>query len=347
MSFLSDAFEGHFDELGTDISHAGSSLMHHPSEMYETLGGAAALATGGLALGALPELGAAGAAAEGGADVGGLFSGMFGGAGGVPWLGTGAEAAASATDTAGTLGFGTTAIGSGGGDIASIGEGAAVNAGGAAIDPLASSGGSMALSDAAAGVGGATPSQPGFFSGITDSLMHPTLGGIGKGLGVAAAGAGLGMNLLHGNQTDPNQQKLQDLAGQLGAQGQVLESYLKTGKLPPALQAQLDQWEASKKAQIIAGYAARDKNNPAAADPRFNSALAQDLSNLKLQGLAQMAEVQVQMLNTGLKETGMSMELYQMLTKLDEQQNKDLMDSIGRFAAALGGGFGGAPARAA
>ena len=73
MSFLSDLVEGHFSNLGTDISHAGSSLMSHPSELYETLGGAAALATGGLALGALaPE---AGAVAGGGS----LFSGLFGG----------------------------------------------------------------------------------------------------------------------------------------------------------------------------------------------------------------------------------------------------------------------------
>ena len=60
--------------------------------------------------------------------------------------------------------------------------------------------------------------------------------------------------------------------------------------------------------------------------------------------IAAMAQVQVQMLNTGLKETGMSMELYQMLTKMDEQQNQDLMKSISTFAAALGGGFGGSKA---
>jgi hypothetical protein len=43
MSFLSDAAEGNWSHLGTDISHAGSSLMNHPTEMLE-LGGAAARA---------------------------------------------------------------------------------------------------------------------------------------------------------------------------------------------------------------------------------------------------------------------------------------------------------------
>ena len=136
--------------------------------------------------------------------------------------------------------------------------------------------------------------------------------------------------------------ELDALAGQLGSQGQVLESYLKTGKLPPALQAQLDQAKQSEKARIIAGAAARGQPT----DPRMNSALAQELNNVDTNAIAAMAKVQVDMLNTGLKETGMSMELYQMLTKLDMQQNEDLMKSISSFAAALGGGFGGAPARA-
>jgi ABC-type phosphate transport system auxiliary subunit len=151
------------------------------------------------------------------------------------------------------------------------------------------------------------------------------------------------MNLLKGNQIDPNQAKLQDLAAQLGSQGQVLESYLKTGKLPPAMQASLDQAKASEKARIIAGYAQRGQPT----DPRLNSALAQELNNVDTNAVAAMAKVQVDMLNAGLKETGMSMELYQMLTQLDLKQNEDLMKSIANFAAALGGGFGGAPAKAA
>lgn len=346
MSFLSDAFEGNFSHLGTDLSHAGSSLMSHPSELYETLGGAAALATGGLALGALPELGAAGAAAEGGGMLGGLFGG-------------GADAAAAggvagAADTAGALGYGT-----------------------AVADPIAAAvpgleGAGSGLGTAAGGASGAGGAAPGAFdigaaqegSGIVqgiasnpaysgappgnfvDTLTSPsqwTLPGVGKGLGVAAAGAGLGMNLMRGNQMDPNQQKLSDLAGQLGSQGQVLESYLKTGKLPPALQTQLDQAKAAEKARIISGYAQRGLPT----DPKLNSGLTQDLNNVDTNAIAAMAQVQVNMLNTGLKETGMSMELYQMLTQLDMKQNEDLMKSISSFAAALGGGFGGSPARMA
>ncbi len=344
MSFLSDLFEGHTSNLGTDLSHAGSSLMNHPTEMLE-LGGAAAL---GAAPFVLPELLGGAGALSGAAEGGGMLSGLFGGgeaaaAGGADALAltgeAGSEIAASpaiqAIDSAigggANAGFDASVINPATGVDVLSGENPL-------LGEIGGAGGGAA--SAAGGAGGAAPAAGG--GGFMSSLnpANWTLGGVGKGLGVAAAGAGLGMNMLRGNQVDPNQQKLQDLAGQLGSQGQVLESYLKTGKLPPALQAQLDQAKASEKARIIAGAAARGQPT----DPRMNSALAQELNNVDTNAIAAMAKVQVDMLNTGLKETGMSMELYQMLTQLDMKQNEDLTKSISTFAAALGGG---SPGRAA
>ena len=343
MSFLSDAFEGNFSHLGTDLSHAGSSLMNHPSELYETLGGAAALATGGLALGALPELGAGAGLLGAGADSGILTGGAA--------LGVDPAAYAAASE-AGTeaLGYGTqvasgltNAAGESLGSIDPLAQGAAgaTDTGiGTGIDPLSQTAFSAPGSAPGAAGPAATPPPGGNFMDTLTSPSQWTLPGVGKGLGVAAAGAGLGMNMLRGNQVDPNQQKLADMAQQLGSQGQVLESYLKTGKLPPALQASLDQAKASAKARLISGYAQRGQPT----DPKLNSALAQELNNLDLQAVADMAKIQVDMLNTGLKESGMSMELYTMLTKMDEQQNQDLMKSIQSMAMALGGGFGGSKA---
>jgi hypothetical protein len=81
LSFFSDLFSGNFSSLGTDIEHAPSSLASHPSELYETLGGIGALATGGLAAGGLlgAGLGDLGAATAGLGDIGG---GTAAGAGG-------------------------------------------------------------------------------------------------------------------------------------------------------------------------------------------------------------------------------------------------------------------------
>src|SRR6266436_6357932 len=99
MSFLSDLFEGNFGNLGTDISHAPSSLAAHPDEIAELAGGAALVAAPFL----LPEIGAAlgvGGLAEGAVDVGGAALASEGGLAadlGIADIGAAAEGATGAT----------------------------------------------------------------------------------------------------------------------------------------------------------------------------------------------------------------------------------------------------------
>ena len=94
ISFLTDLFEGHFNQLGTDLSHAPSSLAAHPDQLAETLGGAALIGGGILGLGAL---GAdAGIAGAGAADLG---------ATGALDLGAGADLAAAGDVAAGAADF--------------------------------------------------------------------------------------------------------------------------------------------------------------------------------------------------------------------------------------------------
>jgi hypothetical protein len=355
MSFFSDLFEGNFSSLGTDLSHAPESLAKHPSELYETLGGAAALATGGLGLGLL--------GAEGGAGTLGSLGGFLG-EGGAGGLGTavasGADSAgldalaagaapevAPAVDAASTLGGGSGAwptgnlfgldagitgeggstLGAAGGDITGSAGGA--GGGGTFFDSSAASaayGGGSAAPGGGAGGGG----------GILDSIMHPTLGGLSKAAGIGVSGGLLGYDLLKGNPVDSNQKVLQQQAAQLGAQGQALQSYLTSGTLPPALKAQLDQATKAEKARIVSGYASRGQPT----DPNQNSALAQDLNAVDTNAIAAMASTQIQLMNTGIQETGMSSALYETLVKLDTAQNDQLMKAIQGFAAALGGGGG-------
>jgi hypothetical protein len=109
MSFLTDLFEGDFNNLGTDLSHTFSSLANDPTELAETLG------VGGLIAApfVLPELGAAfgiGGAADV-AGVGGLTdaaAGATGGAGLVDAATGAATAGAGVTDLS-TLGPATDA----------------------------------------------------------------------------------------------------------------------------------------------------------------------------------------------------------------------------------------------
>jgi hypothetical protein len=339
MSFLTDLVEGHDSNLGNDITG-----MFRPNEIGQTLEGAGLLAggllTGGALLGGAGGLfgagAGAGAAADAGAgvDVGGMFSSIFGNT-----AGASTDAAVTAADPLSLVAplppSPPTGIpgdpGLGGGPIGSQLPTASAATGGST--PYGFAGTDAEQFGMTTGTPSAAPPQSSFLSTLTNPSQW-TLGGVGKVAGVAAAGAGLGMDVLNRNKMDPNQAMLAQQAAQLGQSGQVLESYLKTGKLPPALQAQLDQAVAAEKARIVSGYAA--KGMP--TDPNQNSALAQDLNNVQTNAIAAMANVQVEMMNTGLKETGLSSQLYQMLTQLDLQQNKDLMSAISSFAAALGGG---------
>ena len=70
MSFLSDLVEGNWSNLGTDISHAPSSLANHPTEIAELLGGAGLALGGAGALGLLGDVGVLGGAAAGAGDLG-------------------------------------------------------------------------------------------------------------------------------------------------------------------------------------------------------------------------------------------------------------------------------------
>src|SRR5712691_4923594 len=140
MSFLSDLFEGNFDNLGTDISHAPSSLAAHPAEIGELAGGAAliaapfllpeiagALGTGALAEGAI-DVGGAALAEEGGTLAADLGIGDIGAAAGAATAETAAgEAApflaADTLDFGGALGAAGdfASLGGAGGEFASLG----------------------------------------------------------------------------------------------------------------------------------------------------------------------------------------------------------------------------------
>ena len=100
MSFLSDLFEGNFDKLGTDITHAPDSLSRHPEEIAELAGGAALIAAPFL----IPEIGAGLAGAFGASDLGAL-------AGGELALAEGAGLGAEAATGAGFLGSEALALG--------------------------------------------------------------------------------------------------------------------------------------------------------------------------------------------------------------------------------------------
>ena len=102
-------------------------------------------------------------------------------------------------------------------------------------------------------------------------------------------------------------------------------------------QAKLDQATQAAKARIISNHA----KNGMPTDPSQNSALAQELNSVDMNAVGAMAQAQIDMMKTGLSETGLSTQLYEMLVKMDRQNNTDLMNAISSFASALGGGSRG------
>jgi len=348
------------------------------------LGGGAIAGLAGLGGGAAVAGGAADVAATGGGfdlatigpgvtEAGGALTGADA-AGGVA-LGFAGDAAAggSGIDTINAaLGITGGAGGSDAGsalalaapDAAPLGTTAGAAAGSAPLSLSADAGYDLStigpgVSSTGGAVTGATPaaSTPSFW----DSLVSGAKGSLTKNpLGIAAAGAGLGLSFLRGNKTDPNQQALQAEAPQLLAQGQALtasgqqlQTYLTSGTLPPALQSQVTSAVEAEKARIIQNHASNGENT----NPAQNSALAAELSQADINGInlggqleQQLFTAGNQLLQTGVHETGLSTQLYETLTKMDEANTTQLMSAIASMAAALGGGtkiqIGGATATA-
>ena len=184
-----------------------------------------------------------------------------------------------------------------------------------------------------------------------DTLTSPsqwTLGGVGKGVGVAAAAGGLGLNLLKGNSTSAAQNQisndasfLQKQAAPLLAESNQLRSYLENGNLPPAIQAQVDQANKAAKATIIANAA----KSGGSTDPTQNTQLAQDLAAADRNALIAAGTLETnlftagqQLLSTGLNTAQLSAQLYTTLANMDRQDTQDLTKAIALFAGSLGGG---------
>lgn len=298
-----------------------------------TVGVPAALATAGFGaagMGPLAGLFGAGEAATGAgvglgeaAGGGGFLESLFGGGG---LEGTLGESLLSGGEGAGYAGGGLQ-------DLLGMGGGGWDEAGFAAFNPT-DVGSAVQIGGGGGGTGTASGGSGNFLSGMLSGAKDQIMK---NPLGSAAAAVGLGSAFMGGGtDNSPERQKLQSLAERLGPQGQQLMNYLSTGTLPPGLQAKLDQATSAAKARIISNHA----KNGQSTDPSMNSALAQELNGVDINAVAAMAQSQIQMMETGLRETGLSSQLYEMLMKMDRQDNKDLMDSIAKFAAALGGSSG-------
>jgi hypothetical protein len=156
----------------------------------------------------------------------------------------------------------------------------------------------------------------------------------------ALAAAGTGFNLFQSAKaskgvpsTAEMSAKIQQQASELNAQGKELAKYLQSGTLPEGLKTQLNTATAAAKARLISNYAAQGMPT----DPRKNSALAQQLGMIDQQAIITTAQIGQQLLDQGIKESGMASDLYSKLINVDQTQTARIGQAISQMSAALNG----------
>lgn len=151
--------------------------------------------------------------------------------------------------------------------------------------------------------------------------------------GALISAAGLGVSALEGNKKSGAEKNLQAEAGELSSQGNQLQGYLNSGTLPPGLQAGIKQAADSAKATIRSQYASRGMAG--------SSAEQQDLAAVDARAQAQGAQMAMQLLQTGIGETGLASGLYEQLLNQSVANDKGLSSAIANFASSLAGGQSG------
>lgn len=351
----------------TTLGTAGSFLGAADASL---LGGGAALA-GGLGEGALGlGAGASGANAAAEAAAG---SGLAGGTGAIAGADTPISALLGATPTAG---FGTQSVGGLSPNVANAnasaspfdvgtkpisGLGAAGQPAGTGATAVSAPGGVAAVADPTATVAdaqgptslGGGPLNAAKSSGgsISDLLSKTGAGAIksvtDNPLGVGLGAAGLGYNILSGQKQTANQKALQADAATATAnstslvnQGQALQQYLTTGKLPDAYETQVNNAINDAKTRAIANAAQQGQPT----DPTKNSSLAATLAGIDNQrpGMVssiaeKLASSGANLISAGQSAAGLSGQLYQALVSNDTAQAKNTGAAIASLAAALNG----------
>lgn len=230
----------------------------------------------------------------------------------------GASSSGNPLETGGNLNLGNSTDSAGG--VSSGGGAASGNAGTASIVPGATGTGTN-LGDVASQV------NPGGSS--SGSLFSKVLGPNASPLGVGLSGAGLAANVIQGQQAVKGEKQLEQEAGRADAQGQQLESYLQNGTLPPGLQAGVTQASNAAKATIRSRYASMGMSG--------SSAEQQELAQVDSNAQAQGAQMAMQLLQTGIAESGTASQLYEAIMNSTLAEEKGLGSSIANFASAAAG----------
>lgn len=189
-----------------------------------------------------------------------------------------------------------------------------------AVDPAT---GNVIQPSALSQIGDAASNTWDKISGVVNS---PT----GKTLGVGLAGIGLAKDLL-APSTPKGLNAIASEASAAQAQGQVLQNYLATGTLPPAVQTSINAATKNGITAIKAKYASMGVAPGSSAE-------VNDINQLQQNAVIQGATLADQLLQQGISETQLSAQLYNDLVSTNTAQNTQTGSAISSLASALAGG---------
>lgn len=180
------------------------------------------------------------------------------------------------------------------------------------------------------------PAVPGAGGGAAQqSMMQKIMStlGIDKPGRLLIPAAGLGAAAVMNTGISKQEQAIKDMASRNDAQSQQLMTYLQTGTLPPGAQAGLDQGARAAKASIRSQYAGLGLSG----STMERDALANVDERVKAQGFS----IAANLLQSGLKESELSGEMYNYLVRAQGARNTGLQSAIANFASASVGAPGG------
>lgn len=180
----------------------------------------------------------------------------------------------------------------------------------------------------------AAPGTPGSPPGLWDATKAYAMSHPFQAAGAGIAGLGLVNNILQGQRTSPEMKAISGNAGAMNQQSQVMMKYLTSGTLPPGLDQAIKLSTQAAEANAVANAA----RNGMPTNPTQNTALAQQLSSIRNNAVADIAKMGTQLMSQGLSMAQISNQLYLQLEQLNRQQARDTGVAIANFAAALNGG---------
>ncbi len=239
-------------------------------------------------------------------------------------LGTGAALAGGDSATKGT--------GSGAISVSDLGGPGGVS-GAPLSTPLGGAQGTVLGPQAAPGAAGAAPAQNSF----SKFISHPSLDNAGNILTSNPASVIGALGLGYEALTQPKLPSesatvgaINDQAGALSKQATQLESYINNGTLPAGAMAQITQAANAAKATLKSRYAALGLSG--------STSEATALAQVDQQIQGQIFQQGQTLLEEGIKESGLSADLYKAVLGETNAQNTIMSGAISNFAAAVAGG---------